>query len=272
MQSFKSRVLFREACAAIPADAVLLEVGPHAIMRAPLRQVRSGPTARWDGLLHGARMPRTHAGIFVCGQRSFESKHCCFPLLPTSVSACGTCSQTKELRSGGGWAAPTPAGVPGAQNCAAVPYVNMMKKEEDAAVSVREAVAGLWRKGAALAWDVPAGPTAGARPAAAPERAPRVPGRAQAAETARCPPQAALQPRRTRQTPAPRLQTPGLTLTLSPARAELPRDVREALVSWNHAQEYDCPTYEDYAARLGGGQFEKVYDLGAALWRPGRAA
>ena len=48
-------------------------------------------------------------------------------------------------------------------------------------------------------------------------------------------------------------------------RAELPRDVREALVSWNHAQEYDCPTYEDYAARLaGGGQFEKVYDLGAA--------
>lgn len=39
VQSFKSRVLFRDACAAIPADAVLLEVGPHAIMRAPLRQV-----------------------------------------------------------------------------------------------------------------------------------------------------------------------------------------------------------------------------------------
>ena len=39
--------------------------------------------------------------------------------------------------------------------------------------------------------------------------------------------------------------------------------MREALVSWNHAQDYDCPTYEDYAGRLGGGQFEKVYDLGA---------
>ena len=48
-----------------------------------------------------------------------------------------------------------------AQNCTAVPYVNMMKKDEDAAASVREAVAGLWRKGAALAWDVPAGPVAG---------------------------------------------------------------------------------------------------------------
>ena len=45
----------------------------------------------------------------------------------------------------------------------------MMKKEEDAAVSVREAVAGLWRKGAALAWDVPAGPTAGPLPDQAPE-------------------------------------------------------------------------------------------------------
>ncbi len=49
-----------------------------------------------------------------------------------------------------------------AQNCAAVPYVNTMKKGEDAAESVREAVAGLWRKGAALTWDVPAGPIAGA--------------------------------------------------------------------------------------------------------------
>ena len=38
--------------------------------------------------------------------------------------------------------------------------------------------------------------------------------------------------------------------------------MREALVSWNHAQVYDCPTYEDYANRLGSGQYEKVYDLG----------
>ena len=78
MQSYKSRVLFKGACSAIPEDALLLEVGPHAIMRAPLRQ-----------------------------------------------------------------------------NCAALPYVNVMKKGEDATLSLREAVAGLWRKGAALKWEVP---------------------------------------------------------------------------------------------------------------------
>lgn len=78
MQSYKSRVLFKAACGAIPEDAVVLEIGPHAIMRAPLRQ-----------------------------------------------------------------------------NCAALPYVNTMKKGEDATLSVREAVAGLWRKGAALKWATP---------------------------------------------------------------------------------------------------------------------
>lgn len=78
VQSYKSRVLFKGACSAIPEDAVLLEVGPHAIMRAPLRQ-----------------------------------------------------------------------------NCAALPYVHTMKKGEDATLSLREAVAGLWRKGAALKWSVP---------------------------------------------------------------------------------------------------------------------
>ena len=78
VQSYKSRVLFKGACSAIPEDALLLEVGPHAIMRSPLRQ-----------------------------------------------------------------------------NCAALPYVSTMKKGEDAALTVRDSVAGLWRKGAALTWDVP---------------------------------------------------------------------------------------------------------------------
>jgi fatty acid synthase len=78
VQSYKSRVLFKGACGAVPEDAVLLEVGPHAIMRAPLRQ-----------------------------------------------------------------------------NCAALPYVNAMKRGEDATLTLREAVAGLWRKGAALKWEVP---------------------------------------------------------------------------------------------------------------------
>ena len=40
MQSYVSRVRFVEACAAIPADALLLEVGPHALLRSPLRQNR----------------------------------------------------------------------------------------------------------------------------------------------------------------------------------------------------------------------------------------
>ncbi|CAL8464659.1 g4194 [Coccomyxa elongata] len=126
VQSYKSRVLFKGACAAIPEDAVLLEIGPHGIMRAPLRQ-----------------------------------------------------------------------------NCAALPYVGCMKKGDDATLSLREAVAGLWRKGAALKWAVLEGPV-----------------------------------------------------------PELPRDVREKLVSWNHTQDYETAGYQDYASRLGGGQYEKVWDLG----------
>ena len=41
MQSYVSCVRFMEACAAIPADALLLEVGPHALLRSPLRQNRA---------------------------------------------------------------------------------------------------------------------------------------------------------------------------------------------------------------------------------------
>ena len=48
------------------------------------------------------------------------------------------------------------------QNCAALPYVNAMKKGADATLSVREAVAGLWRKGAALQWATPEGEVPGA--------------------------------------------------------------------------------------------------------------
>lgn len=34
-------------------------------------------------------------------------------------------------------------------------------------------------------------------------------------------------------------------------------------MSWNHTQEYETAGYQDYAARLGGGQYEKIWDLGA---------
>ena len=47
-----------------------------------------------------------------------------------------------------------------------------------------------------------------------------------------------------------------------PACADLPRDIREKLVSWNHSQEYESSTHQDYTARLGGGQYEKMWDLG----------
>ena len=33
-------------------------------------------------------------------------------------------------------------------------------------------------------------------------------------------------------------------------------------MSWNHTQDYETAGYQDYASRLGGGQYEKVWDLG----------
>ncbi len=38
---YASRVQFRLACTKIPKDVLLLEIGPHALMRSPLRQNRS---------------------------------------------------------------------------------------------------------------------------------------------------------------------------------------------------------------------------------------
>ena len=38
---YASRVQFRLACSKIPKDVLLLEIGPHALMRSPLRQNRS---------------------------------------------------------------------------------------------------------------------------------------------------------------------------------------------------------------------------------------
>jgi len=36
--AFSRRVLFTDAAAAVPEGAVLLEVGPHSLLRGPLRQ------------------------------------------------------------------------------------------------------------------------------------------------------------------------------------------------------------------------------------------
>ena len=55
---------------------------------------------------------------------------------------------------------------------------------------------------------------------------------------------------------------PALSERPGAACAELPRDVRDALVSWNHATDYDLPAYSTYAGGKGKGLFEKTYDLG----------
>ncbi|CAK0731645.1 hypothetical protein CVIRNUC_000023 [Coccomyxa viridis] len=125
VQSFVTHVRFTEATAAIPKDAVLLEVGPHALLRAPLRQ-----------------------------------------------------------------------NLPGHQYC------HTMKKGSNAVETVRECATDLWRKGAAMQWPVPADAKA----------------------------------------------------------IELPRDVRDALVSWNHSTEYKLPEFQTIGAGAGIGGFEKVYD------------
>ena len=49
MHSFRNRVLFTEAAASIPKDAILVEVGPHSILRSPLRQSR--PDLSYVGLM-----------------------------------------------------------------------------------------------------------------------------------------------------------------------------------------------------------------------------
>lgn len=40
VHSYRNRVLFTAAMAAIPSDALLVEIGPHSVLRSPLRQGR----------------------------------------------------------------------------------------------------------------------------------------------------------------------------------------------------------------------------------------
>ncbi|EIE23140.1 hypothetical protein COCSUDRAFT_47508 [Coccomyxa subellipsoidea C-169] len=127
---YASRVQFRLACSKIPKDVILLEIGPHALMRSPLRQNRS------------------------------------------------------DLQ-----------------------YVATMKKGDSAVDTLKAAIADLWRKGAAINWS-------------------------------------------TSVTPAPS------------ATPELPRVVREALVSWDHASDYPLPKSKDWTSAGGSSGFTKTYKLG----------
>ena len=40
VHGFANRVLFRQACSNIPKDAIVLEIGPHALLRSAIRQNR----------------------------------------------------------------------------------------------------------------------------------------------------------------------------------------------------------------------------------------
>ncbi|EIE22203.1 ketoacyl-synt-domain-containing protein [Coccomyxa subellipsoidea C-169] len=127
--NYASRVQFRQACGRIPKGAILLEIGPHALMRSFLHQNRAD--------LH---------------------------------------------------------------------YVPAMRKGNSAVETLKAAVAELWRNGVSVKW-----PVAWPAPSAA---------------------------------------------------HELPRAVREALVSWDHAVDYPLPTFKDWTAARGCSGFIKTYKLG----------
>ena len=64
VQGYVSMVCFTEACAAIPADVLLLEIGPHLVMRSPLRQSR----------------PTLQCALTSCGPQLFitrRASQCC---------------------------------------------------------------------------------------------------------------------------------------------------------------------------------------------------
>ena len=78
MHSYRNQVLFTQAAQAIPKDAILVEIGPHSILRSPLRQSRPD-----------------------------------------------------------------------------LPYVSLMRKGECGLRSLRDGIADLWRRGAAIKWPAP---------------------------------------------------------------------------------------------------------------------
>jgi fatty acid synthase len=53
VHGYASKVVFRQACARIPEGALCLEVGPHALLRTPLRQNRHSPS---QPAVHHARL------------------------------------------------------------------------------------------------------------------------------------------------------------------------------------------------------------------------
>ena len=116
-------MLFRQACARIPKGAVCLEVGPHAILRSPLRQNRhaySSVAAQQFGRMRplpGPLVAHAHAHACACTtvRSAFVDSACCL-------------------------------------NRPDVEYVAAMRKGENGVETVRAAIADLWLKGAAIKW------------------------------------------------------------------------------------------------------------------------
>ena len=77
VNSFRNQVLFRTAATQIPDGAILLEVGPHAVLRALLRQNRCGGSPA----LHAVGNPCQccHAGL-CCAQAAEYANSCSYVL------------------------------------------------------------------------------------------------------------------------------------------------------------------------------------------------
>ena len=141
VQSFVTHVRFTEATAAIPKDAVLLEVGPHALLRAPLRQNLPGHQCA----PHTCTLPPWLLACNVKGGKTNIKAH--QAVLHTSGlhTLCSSRVLYPRLFRG---------------HClnrwTACRYCHTMKKGSNAVETVRECAADLWRKGAAMQWPVPA--------------------------------------------------------------------------------------------------------------------
>ena len=246
-----STVSFTEACAAIPADVLLLEIGPHLIMRSPLRQNR--PTLQCALLL--PFLPHTPSRCYCTAQACPSGQTITgFKSLVTLVQVWCDLLQFIYCR-----------------------YVGTMKKGSPAVSTVRDAAGALWGKGAALTWKLPEGPAhlpidgarlsacATARSTASHVMVPKYPcvvARPLAGSNLQT--GSTTDSRAPRHTVLDRTGTRGLSQVCTVC-AGLPRPIRDALVSWNHGTEFELPSWQHYAAGGGKGLFEKTYDLGALM-------
>ena len=98
VQSFVTHVRFTEATAAIPKDVLLLEVGPHALLRAPLRQNLPGhqcaphscnlPPLLPACIFKGSSSLRTWQAVLHTSRLHESRSSCCNRLVHASEELC----------------------------------------------------------------------------------------------------------------------------------------------------------------------------------------